>query len=239
MTDLPNNMPTSNMPSNGAGGPASAPGIGAGAVPGTTPGVGTPASLNAPSNAGATAAAAASARVEEERKKKRKRRILIILLLLLLLAVAGVGAFFALSQPENLYDDGTLEGIAPNKTQAEIQAELNRVVDESMFDISIASVIESTDGKTGKAYIENVPGNHYDLKVSLVPEDQDDPIFESKLVAPGNYFEDITFAYPLDDGMHQAVAHFTAFDRESHEEIGAVDAQVVISVGESTEGGDE
>ncbi len=237
MTDLPNNMPTSNMPSNGAGGPASAPGIGAGAVPGTTPGVGTPASLNAPSNAGATAAAAASARVEEERKKKRKRRILIILLLLLLLAVAGVGAFFALSQPENLYDDGTLEGIAPNKTQAEIQAELNRVVDESMFDISIASVIESTDGKTGKAYIENVPGNHYDLKVSLVPEDQDDPIFESK--APGNYFEDITFAYPLDDGIHQAVAHFTAFDRESHEEIGAVDAQVVISVGDQTEGGDE
>lgn len=238
MTNQPTNMP--NMP-QGQGRSSAQSGQGAySAQQAQTSGVQASVPVVASAGAGAgSGVAAATARAEEEKKKKRRRLIIIIVLLLALIA-GGIGAYFALNQPEDLYDSGVLEGIAPNKTDAEIQAELNRIVDESMFDISIASVIESADGKTGKAFIENVPGNHYDLQVSIVPEGQDDPIFESKLVAPGNYFEDITFKQPLDNGMHKAVAHFKAFDKESHEEVGAVDAEVVISVGQtSSEGGDE
>lgn len=231
MTNQPTNMP--NMPQGQSSSPMQS---GQGGYSAQQAQAGVP--VTAPTGAG-SGVAAATARAEEEKKKKRRRLIIIIILLLALIA-GGIGVYFAFNQPEDLYDSGALEGIAPNKTDAEIQAELNRIVDESMFDISIASVIESADGKTGKAFIENVPGNHYDLQVSIVPEGQDDPIFESKLVAPGNYFEDITFKQPLDNGMHKAVAHFKAFDKESHEEVGAVDAEVVISVGQtSSEGGDE
>lgn len=234
MTNQPTNMP--NMPQGQGGYSAQQVQVPDASSGAQASGMSTPAPIGAGAGSGV---AAATARVEEEKKKKRRRLIIIILLLLALIA-GGIGAYFALNQPEDLYDSGVLEGIAPNKTDAEIQAELNRVVDESMFDISIASVIESLDGKTGKAFIENVPGNHYDLQVALVVDGEDDPIFESKLVAPGNYFEDITFTHSLDEGIHNAVAHFKAFDKESHEEIGAVDAQVVISVGGTpSEGGDE
>ncbi len=185
--------------------------------------------------------AAAAARAESERKKKRRRAVVIVIILLLLALVGGAAAYSVMNQPEDLYDTSALEGIAPNKSAAEIQAELNRVVDESMFDISIASVIAFTDdGKEGTAYIENVPGNHYDLQVSIVPEGQTDPIYESKLLAPGNYIEKISIDPPLDTGNHKAIAHFKALDTESHEQIGAVDAEVVLAVGTvEAEGGDE
>lgn len=235
MTNQPTNMP--NMP-QGQSGSLAQSGQGAYSAqqvqaPGAPSGVqASGMTASAPISAGAgSGVAAATARAEEEKKKKRRRLIIIILLLLALIA-GGIGAYFALNQPEDLYDSGVLEGIAPNKSQEEIQAELNRVVDENMFDISIASVIESADGKSGKAYIENVPGNHYDMQVSLQLDGEDEPIFESKLFSPGNYFEDVAFTHSIDPGIHNAIAHFKAFDMESHEEIGAVDAEVVISVAE-------
>lgn len=180
----------------------------------------------------------------QERGKKRKRVIIVIVLLLIAIAAGALAWLYTCSnvdmpgKPRNLNAElGMLDG----KTDAEIQAELNRVVDESMFDISIASVIAFTDdGKEGTAYIENVPGNHYDLQVSIVPEGQTDPIYESKLLAPGNYIEKISIDPPLDTGNHKAIAHFKALDTESHEQIGAVDAEVVLAVGTvEAEGGDE
>ena len=66
--------------------------------------------------------AAAAARAESERKKKRRRAVVIVIILLLLALVGGAAAYSVMNQPEDLYDTSALEGIAPNKSAAEIQA---------------------------------------------------------------------------------------------------------------------
>ena len=54
-----------------------------------------------------------------------------------------------------------------------------------MLNISIASVIEFDDGTApGTAYIENVPGNHYAMKVRIVLDDTGDVVYESGGLKP-------------------------------------------------------
>lgn len=186
---------------------------------------------------------AVAARAERMRAQKLRRRRTTICVagVLVLLALVAVCAFAFLpaagtASVEGFFDENAQEGQAPNKTPAELQAELNRIVEEGMFNISISSVIEfASFDATGKAYIENVPGNPYDMKVEITLADSGETVYSSKGIAPGNYIEDIVLETTLDSGMHEALATFTAFDRETHEEKGKAAAEVTLLIGK---GGD-
>lgn len=186
-------------------------------------------------------AVAARAERMQAQKARRRRRIMGAGGVLVLLVLAAVCAFAFLpvagtTNIEGFFDENAQEGQAPNKTPAELQAELNRIVEEGMFNISISSVIEFTSpDATGKAYIENVPGNPYDMKVEMTLADSGEVVYSSKGIAPGNYIEDIALESTLEPGMHEALATFTAFDRETHEEKGKAAAEVTLLVGK---GGD-
>lgn len=186
---------------------------------------------------------AVAARTERLRaQKKRQRRIVVIVMAsLAALAFAGAFAFAFFGSAENnplegFFDESAQSGQAPNKTPAELQAELNRIVEDGMFNISIASVIEfSGPSATGKAYIENVPNNPYDMTVDITLSDTGESVYASKGIAPGNYIEDIQLAAALEPGSHDAVATFTAYDRETHAEKGKAAAEVTLLIGK---GGD-
>ncbi|MEG0375395.1 MAG: flagellar protein FliS [Raoultibacter sp.] len=165
-------------------------------------------------------------------KKARTKRIVIIVVAILVI-VAGAFAVWFFSNPNNadIFDPNAKEGQAPYKTQEEIQAELDRQVEEGMFNISIASVIQFEDGtKPGKAYIENVPGNHYVMQVTITLDDSGETVYESKAIKPGNFIEDITLTKDLDAGSHAATATFTALDSESLEEVGKAAAKINLNV---------
>lgn len=73
--------------------------------------------------------------------KKKKR--LCLLWLLLLPVVAAALWFFLQPKPENTFFDGAaIVGTLPGKTDAEIQAELNQVVEEGMFNICLGAYIQ-------------------------------------------------------------------------------------------------
>lgn len=162
---------------------------------------------------------------------RTRKRVLIPVIIVLVLAAAGAAAWFFAGAPDDLFDPNAQSGQAPYKTQEEIQAELDRVVEEGMFNISIASMIEFADGTSpGTAYIENVPGNRYLMQVTITLDDTGETVYESKAIKPGQYIETIALANDLDQGDYAATATFSALDAESHEEIGQAAAKVSLNV---------
>lgn len=163
--------------------------------------------------------------------RRRRKRLLVAFLLLILLCGAGAVAWFAGTGADGFFDPAAKNGQAPYKSQEEMQAELDRIVEEGMFNISIASVIEfDSPGSPGKAFIENVPGNRYNMKVAVVLDDTGEVLYESGGLAPGSYIEDIELARPLEPGNHNATATFTAYGLNSLEEEGKAAAKVSLVV---------
>lgn len=131
----------------------------------------------------------------------------------------------------SLFDPNAQDGQAPYKSAEEMQAELDRVVEEGMFNISIASSIQFEDGtSSGTAYIENVPGNHYLMKVSITDDDTGDVLYESGVLKPNQFIESIVLTQDLDAGTYPATATFTALDETTHEEVGQAAAKIAINV---------
>lgn len=164
--------------------------------------------------------------------KINRRFVLIAAAVVAALVLVGVGVWwFGQSQQDDFFDQNAILGQAPYKTPEEIQAELDRIVEEGMFNISIASVIEFPDGTTpGTAYIENVPGNRYVMKVTITLDDTGETVYESKGLKPGSYIEDITLTKDLEPGNYAATATFSALDTDSLEEIGKAAAKVTLSI---------
>jgi len=108
-------------------------------------------------------------RARKRRRGRRGIRLLIILLsiLLLLTIIATCAALFVQYSSQQEYeqyqfDTDAMLGRIQTMTEEEIQQELNRVVEEGMFNISIASAIvfDGPQGE-GEARIENVEQNRY------------------------------------------------------------------------------
>lgn len=176
--------------------------------------------------------AAAAPATAKPKMARKKRNTIIAVVLVLVLALAGGATWWFLSNPaNNFFDPNAKTGQAPYKTPEEIQAELNRIVEEGMFNISIASVIEFENGTApGKAYIENIPANHYNMKVAITLDDSGETVYESGGLAPGSFIEDITLTKDLDPGSYPVTATFSAIDAESLKEAGKAAAKVTLIV---------
>ncbi len=170
----------------------------------------------------------------QERGKKRKRVIIVIVLLLIAIAAGALAWLYTCSnvdmpgKPRNLNAElGMLDG----KTDAEIQAELNRVVDESMFDISIASTMEFPDGASeGDIRIENVPGNRYLLECQLIETETGAVLYESGILEPNHHISKGKLLKDLEAGVYSALAVFTALDPDTEDEVGKSNVEVTIIV---------
>lgn len=167
-------------------------------------------------------------------KKENKKTGVIagVVIAIVIVVAAVVGIVFALSGGGLSLDSSAQEGQAPFKTPDEIQAELDRVVEEGMFNIAIAGVIDFEDGTSGgKAFIENVPGNRYNMQVIITSDDDPDKVwYESGLIQPNHYIEEIKLSEDLDAGSYPATATFLAFDTDSNEKVGQAAAKVTLNV---------
>ena len=131
----------------------------------------------------------------------------------------------------SLFDPDARDGQAPYKSAEEMQAELDRVVEEGMFNISIASSIQFDEGtSSGTAYIENVPGNHYLMKVAITDDETGEVLYESGVLKPNQFIESIVLTRDLEQGTYPATATFTALDEVTHEEVGQAAAKIAINV---------
>ena len=153
--------------------------------------------------------------------------LLVIIIIILLMQDCGGSR----SQQEDWYDTSAVEGTLPGKTPEEIQAMLNQIVDEGMFNVSIAPTIVFPGPQAeGQARIENVPANHYNMGVVITLDGTSETVYESKGIRPGQYIEYITLNRELASGEYAATAMFTAYDVENLSEQGRVAVKIKLIV---------
>ena len=180
---------------------------------------------------GATGTAAAARRGGGQAKPSGKRTALLVVGIVVAALAIWLLVWLFACNGSSLFDPNAQTGQAPYKSQEEMQAELDRVVEEGMFNISIASTIQFADGSSsGTAYIENVPGNQYNMQVTITQDASGDVLYESGILSPNQYIENITLTEDLDPGTYEATATFTALDPTTYEEVGQAAAKIAIVV---------
>lgn len=171
--------------------------------------------------------------------KKKGKGWLIALIVVLGVGLLGGGGYFAYEnflKPQDSYerfqfDTEAMEGRIQMMTEEEIQAELDRVIEEGMFNISIASsIIFDPDTKEGEARIENIPANRYHMQVDIYLDDTGEKVFSSKLIQPGYSLEYIKLNRDLAPGMYPATAAFNAITKEELQLFGTAGAKINLYI---------
>ena len=169
--------------------------------------------------------------------KKRWVLIAVCIAVAVLLALAAVGAYQYLESIRNAgyeryqFDTDAMEGRIQKMTEEEIQAELNRVVEEGMFNISIASaIVFETPTAEGQARIENIAANRYHMQVDIYLDETGEKIYASKLIQPGYSIEYIVLDKELEPGEYAATAIFSAITQEEMQLFGQAGAQIKLYV---------
>ena len=166
-----------------------------------------------------------------EQKSSRKRAAVITIICALAAIAIWLLVWLFACNGASLFDPNAQDGQAPYKSAEEMQAELDRVVEEGMFNISIAGAIQFDDGASeGTAYIENVPGNRYNMRVRITEDATGDVLYESGVLKPNQFIEKIALTKDLDQGSYPATATFIALDPSSYDEVGQAAAKVVVNV---------
>lgn len=160
---------------------------------------------------------------------KRKKQLISIGIFLVLI-VGYLGYMLVTKQGfqfDDSAEDGTLEGL----TEKQLQDLMNKKIEEGMLSISISSSVEFEDGKSeGEMRIENVPDNRYNMIVKIVRNDNQQVIYESKGIKPGQLIKKDKLDVDLDKGKYSCTANFSAYDPDTNDKVGQANAEVVIYV---------
>lgn len=168
-------------------------------------------------------------------KQERNRKFLIrlfllvtaVIIIILLLRACGNKTADTMS---GVRESDALLGSLNTMTEEELQAELNRIVEEGMFRISIASTIIAGEDGRAEVRIENNRTNRYLMQVAILLDQNGEEIYRTDLIDPGYYIKDTWLDKKLPGGEYEATAVFTALDPETEGEVGRVNAKVRIVV---------
>lgn len=176
----------------------------------------------------------------DESKKKffRKLWILVDALAVLLLGLAMVLAvryYHNNGENSDVYLEADIKaklGQLEDKSNDEIQAALNEVVEEGNLSISInANPVFATGDSEGSLKIENGPQNLYGQRVILTLDDTGEEVYDSGYMPVDSHIQTDKLEVDLEPGEYAATAVFTAYDEKlDGAMVGQAIAQVRISV---------
>lgn len=176
----------------------------------------------------------------KERKQTRRRRtvgavVVAVLVSFLVGYVVWMQSMLNRS-PKSRYEleKNALEGFLPDRSDAEIQNELNRIIENSRLNVSMNPTPLLEEGKLN-VMIENVPANHYYIQVDVyIYTDEEtgerEKIYESGIIRQGYYVEEGEAMKKPEPGSYNGIAVFTALYPETLEEIGQVGMNLVVTV---------
>lgn len=173
----------------------------------------------------------------DERKKSNRKKALYLALVLLLLLIIGVLVALLLRRDgtgttKKNRDPNAAVGQYEGKTEEEIQAELDKIVEEGMFNISINSTVLMASGRDeAEVRIENIAANHHLMSVEITRDDTGEVLYTSGLIEPGYYIQKVRFDTVLPRGSYTATALFTAYDLDTEQPVGQAAAKIEIEVG--------
>ena len=173
----------------------------------------------------------------KKNKSIKTGSILLLFAVVVLLATTGGLAFLVYSQSARQSkfeeDRNALEGFLPGKSEAEIQKELNRIIDESRLNISMNPTPVIRDGKIN-VMLENVPANNYYLQADVyIYTDEEtldmQQVYQSGIIKQGFYIESGDVMEIPEGGRYNGIAVFHALYPETLEEIGQAAMNIVVT----------
>ena len=164
------------------------------------------------------------------KNKKRFYTIVFSVFLTTFLAITSLLVYNSFVKGNDLDVNAKL-GQLEGKTEEEIQAELNRVVDEGMFNISINSnPVYKSGTSRGSVKIENVPSNRYLMQVDITLDDTGETVYKTGLIEPNHYIQTAKLDKFLEKGEYSATATFNAYEKESKEYVGTAAAKILLTI---------
>ena len=171
---------------------------------------------------------------KKEKKNKKSPYKLIILLLVVIVVLLAVLLLRSCAGSESTHknrDPNAALGQYEGKTEEEIQAELDKIVEEGMFNISINSNVLMHSGKDeAELRIENIAANHHLMSVEITRDDNGQVLYTSGLIEPGYYIQAVPLDVVLPKGSYEATALFTAYDPDTEQPVGQAGAKINIEV---------
>ena len=169
----------------------------------------------------------------QEVQKPKNKKVGIIIGVLLLLGLSLGGFLYFKQQQKKLSDTTTLwgyvlgSGMAPNLTPEEIQALLQKQVDESKVAFSIYS--EPTfKGKRGTIMFANPRYSAHNLSLEVTVDNK--VVIRTEKIAPDQYIEDVELlGKALKKGKHTGTALIKAYDKETDTIVGQVAVEMIIT----------
>lgn len=173
---------------------------------------------------------------KHEKSGGKSRKVITAIVIILLLLLIGLLAWkvfgpapSAAVQLENSVraELGQLE----DKSNDEIEAELNRVVEEGSMAISINMAPMFANGTSdGDLKIENSPANIYGQEVVITILETGEEIYRSGLLLPNYHIQNDKLSVDLDAGVYDCMATFTAYNLDTMVEVGQASAAIQITV---------
>ena len=172
-----------------------------------------------------------------QKSERTKRTVfLIVAAVVLILAIILLFRSCGKSDLANLEDDIKAQlGQLENKSNEEVQAALDEIIEQGMIRVSInMNPVFPSGSSNGTLQIENHPNNHYNLRVVITcdydNDGEDEQIYHSGLMPINSHIQEDVLDVVLSAGNYDATATFTAYDVEKDTEVGQVISQIRISV---------
>lgn len=174
----------------------------------------------------------------EERLKKekgRKKSLPALGAALLILAIFTVILMAVIRLGRNhSFDENAAIMSTEELSKEALRASLQDQADESMFRVMINTAPVSEDGKNADWCIINSESNSYDMQI-VVRTDDSRQLYTSEVLSPGEQILTGSLDESLPQGTYQATATAYAYDRETGEEIGEVNVDIILTVGETAD----
>ena len=175
--------------------------------------------------------------MSDPNKKDNKKKIIAVVALAAIVLVAGALLItkpwsHGGDQPTGMvWDTNAEEGGLNQKSDEEIQAELNEKVEQGMINISMNTSPVFEDGTSaGNLLIVNSPSNNYPQIVYIVRKDTNEEIYRSGGIPVGSKVEYAKLNVDLPAGTYDCVAYFNNADPETGAILGTAGAEITITV---------
>ena len=130
-----------------------------------------------------------------------------------------------------VYDDAAIEGGWESLSQEEIEANLNRQVEEGYINISMnASPVFENGQAEGNLMIVNETVNRYPQQVIITRNDNGETIYTSAAIPVGSKIAADALDVVLPAGTYECTAMFHSLDPETGAILGSAGASIVITI---------
>ena len=162
-----------------------------------------------------------------------KKKIIMAIMIILIIIAAILGTLYLKEQAELKKNASGLsgyilgEGMEPNLTEEEIQALLQKQVDESKVVFSIYSE-PVFNGNVANIMFANPQHSAHDIALTVTVGGK--TIIKTGKISPNQYIENVELlGKALKKGKHKGVALITAYKRDTGEEVGKVSVELDIT----------